>query len=161
MKIKPIAVLLPVLIIMVLVAGCAQAAAVSATPKTTVAAPGQNTTPVAVSTNQSLNDTKPSENATTSSQPAAKTVDEITKISDILGNPKTYGGRIVTVKGKIVSECPSGCWFTLQDGNAVIYIDLLPNNMVIPQKKGSTARVTGEIIKEGSDVYMVGSKVDF
>jgi hypothetical protein len=67
----------------------------------------------------------------------------------------------VTVKGKIVTECGSGCWFTLQDGNAVIYIDLAPNNMVIPQKKGSTARVTGEIIREGSDVYMVGSKVDF
>jgi len=160
MKINPVAALLSVLIIVAL-AGCAQAAAVSAVPKTTVAAPEQNTTPQVVSTNQSLNDTKTSENATTSSPSAANTENEITKISDILGNPKTYGGRIVTVTGKIVSECGAGCWFTLQDGNAVIYIDLAPNNMVIPQKKGSTARVTGEIIREGSDVYMVGSKVDF
>jgi predicted metalloprotease len=160
MKINPVAALLSVLIIVVL-AGCAQTAAVSAVPKTTVPAPEQNTTPQVVSTNQSLNDTKTSENATTSSPSAANTENEITKISDILGNPKTYGGRIVTVKGKIVTECGSGCWFTLQDGNAVIYIDLAPNNMVIPQKKGSTARVTGEIIREGSDVYMVGSKVDF
>ena len=65
------------------------------------------------------------------------------------------------VKGKIASECPSGCWFTLKEGNAVIYIDLAPNNLVIPQKKGATATVTGEVIGEGNDVYMVGSKVDF
>ncbi len=161
MKIKPIAALLPVLIVMVLVAGCAQAAAVPSPSKTSATVQGQNTTPALVSASQGQNDTKVSDNSTTSTPSAARTENEITKISDILGNPKTYGGRIVSVQGKIVSECPSGCWFTLQEGNAVIYIDLAPNNMVIPQKKGATAKVTGEIIREGSDVYMVGSKVDF
>jgi hypothetical protein len=161
MKIKSTVALASVLIIMVLAFGCAQAAASTSTQKPDAPAPVQNAVPAAVQTNQSTTDVNSSGNTTPSSPPVAKTENEITKISDILGNPKTYGGKIVTVKGKITSECPSGCWFTLQEGNAVIYIDLAPNNLVIPQKKGSTAKVTGEIIREGSDIYMVGSKVDF
>jgi hypothetical protein len=161
MKIKPTVAILSVLIVMVLALGCAQAAASKSTQKPDAPAAGQNAVPGVTTTNQSLNGTKTSDNTPASSPSVAKTENEIAKISDILGNPKTYGGRIVTVKGKITSECPSGCWFTLQEGNAVIYIDLAPNNLVIPQKKGSTAIVTGEIIREGNDIYMVGSKVDF
>jgi hypothetical protein len=161
MKIKSTVALLSVLTIMTLAFGCAQAAASTSTQKPGAPAPVQNAVPAPVPTNQSTTDVNSSGNTPASTQPVANTENEITKISDILGNPKTYGGRTVTVKGKIVSECGSGCWFTLQEGNAVIYIDLAPNNMVIPQKKGSTAKVTGEIIREGSDIYMVGSKVDF
>jgi uncharacterized protein YceK len=83
------------------------------------------------------------------------------KIGDILTNPKEYDGKDVIVKGKISRECPSGCWFNLQDGNAVIYIDLLPSNIVIPQKTGSSATVTARVVREGSDVYLIGSKVEF
>ena len=85
----------------------------------------------------------------------------VVRIGDILTNPREYDGKEVIVKGKISRECPSGCWFNLQDGNAVIYIDLLPSNIVIPQKTGSSARVTARVISEGSDVYLVGSKVEF
>ena len=85
----------------------------------------------------------------------------VVKISDILTNPKGYDGKDVIVKGKISRECPSGCWFNLQDGNAVIYIDLLPSNIVIPQKTGSSATVTARVVREGSDVYLIGSKVEF
>jgi hypothetical protein len=82
-------------------------------------------------------------------------------VGDILKNAKMYEGKTVIVEGKIVSECGSGCWFTLKDGTATIYIDLAPNNMVIPQKKGATARVTARVVNEGSDVYLIGSKVEF
>jgi hypothetical protein len=100
--------------------------------------------------------------ATEPSKPAvAKTESEFTKISAILNDPKAFDGKKVKVQGKIVSECGSGCWFTLQEGNAVLYVDLAPNNMVIAQKKGSTAQVEGEVVSEGSDVYMIGSKVNF
>jgi hypothetical protein len=85
----------------------------------------------------------------------------VVKIADILVNPKEYDGKNVIVKGKISRECPSGCWFNLQEGNAVIYIDLLPSNIVIPQKTGSSARVTARVVREGSDVYLIGSKVEF
>jgi hypothetical protein len=86
---------------------------------------------------------------------------QLMKISDILQNHKQYSGQTVVVQGEIATECPSGCWFTLKDGNAVIYIDLLPSNLVIPQKKGSHAKVTAEVVSEGSDVYLVGKKVEF
>jgi|GEM_PF-757326 len=83
------------------------------------------------------------------------------RIGEILQDPRGFDGKVVVVEGKIASECPSGCWFTLKDGNAVIYIDLAPSNMVIPQRKGSTARVTAKVVAEGSDVYLIGNKVDF
>jgi hypothetical protein len=95
------------------------------------------------------------------STPGTKLGVQAVKIADILSNPKTYEGKTVIVQGRIASECPSGCWFTLKDGNAIIYIDLNPNNMVIPQKKGSNASVTAVVVREGSDVYLIGSKVDF
>jgi len=82
-------------------------------------------------------------------------------IGEILQDPRGFDGKKVVVEGKIASECPAGCWFTLKDGNAVIYVDLAPSNMVIPQRKGSYAKVTAEVISEGSDVYLIGTKVDF
>ena len=90
-----------------------------------------------------------------------KTNPPVVKIADILVNPREYDGKNVIVRGKISRECPSGCWFNLQEGNAVIYIDLLPSNIVIPQKTGSNARVTARVVSEGSDVYLIGSKVEF
>ena len=168
MKNKLAFVTLSVLTIIVLAAGCAQAAAPApVTPKPAASDPAPATGPAASSTTgvQSSAPAQPPAAApaaaATATTPAAGSDTQVTKVSEILGNPKVYGGRVVTVKGKIVSECGSGCWFTLQDGNAVIYIDLAPNNLVIPQKKGSVATVKGEIIREGSDVYMIGSKVDF
>jgi len=84
-----------------------------------------------------------------------------TRIADILQDPKGFDGKMVVVEGRIATECPSGCWFTLKDGNAVIYIDLAPSNLVIPQRKGSLAKVTADVVTEGSDVYLIGTKVDF
>jgi ABC-type transport system substrate-binding protein len=161
MKAKLVVVVLSMLLGTGLAAGCAQTAATPAPQKPTASAAVPAVSQTAVPPVQTTDAVKPADNtaAVPANQPA--TAAEITKIGDILQNPATYGGKVVTVKGKIVSECGSGCWFTLQDANAVIYIDLAPNNMVIPQKKGSAAKVTGEIVRDGTDVYMVGSKVDF
>ncbi|MGA7678497.1 MAG: hypothetical protein WCA51_09070 [Dehalococcoidia bacterium] len=86
---------------------------------------------------------------------------KILKISDILESPESYGGQAVIVEGKIVSECPAGCWFTLNDGTGTIYIDLAPSNLVIPQKRGAFATVYGQVIRKGSDTYLIGTKVEF
>jgi len=148
------------LLLAAVAAGCAQSTAGAAkqdqsqTPSAPqAAAPSAPTAPAPAAV-------KPAENA-----PAAETTSAgatgITKIGDVVGNPQTYGGKVVTVQGKIVNECGSGCWFIVQDGNAALYVDLAPNNMVIPQKKGAVAKVTGQIVREGTDVYMVGNKVDF
>jgi uncharacterized protein YdeI (BOF family) len=86
---------------------------------------------------------------------------KIQKIGDILGEPKSYEGQAVIVEGKIISECPAGCWFTLDDGTGTIYVDLSPSNLVIPQKRGAFATVYGEVVKKGSDTYLIGTKVEF
>jgi hypothetical protein len=143
----------------VLALGCAPAAGNTSVPQPAPVVQEKNANPV-------VNTPVPAASSTTTSpaapnSPAAKAETDLVKISDLLGNPKNYDGKTITVQGKIISECGSGCWFTLQEGNAVIYIDLAPNNLVIPQKKGSSAKVIGKVIKEGSDVYMIGSKVDF
>ena len=150
---------LMIFIITMLALGCSQAAGSASISKSTDVVQGQDNKTAVNATTQVTNTTTTS--SSSSNPPSAPTEADLIKISEILGNPKNYDGKTVAVQGKIVSECGSGCWFTLQDGNAVIYIDLAPNNLVIPQKKGSNAKVIGKVIKEGSDVYMIGSKVDF
>ncbi|MCJ7654014.1 MAG: hypothetical protein MUO97_01730, partial [Dehalococcoidia bacterium] len=86
---------------------------------------------------------------------------KILKIDDILGKPESYEGQAVVVEGKIISECGAGCWFTLNDGTGTIYVDLAPSNLVIPQKRGAFARVYGQVVREGSDTYLIGTKVEF
>lgn len=86
----------------------------------------------------------------------------IVKIGDILSNPDPYKGQAgVVVEGRIISECGSGCWFTLSDGTGTIYVDLAPSNLVIPQKRGAFARVYGKVTQKGSDTYLIGEKVEF
>jgi len=103
--------------------------------------------------------TAPADNGTAASEVIAGP--QAARIAEILQDPRGWDGKQVVVEGKIASECPSGCWFTLKDGNAVIYIDLAPSNLVIPQRKGSYAKVTSKVVAEGSDVYLIGTKVDF
>jgi len=86
---------------------------------------------------------------------------KILKIGDILEKPESYEGQAVIVEGKIVSECGSGCWFTLDDGTGTIYVDLAPSNLVIPQKRGAFATVYGKVVRERSDTYIIGTKVEF
>ncbi len=86
---------------------------------------------------------------------------KIIGIEDILAKPDVYIGQAVVVKGKIISECGSGCWFTLNDGTGIIYVDLKPNNFVIPQKRGATATVYGDVFLKSGDTYIIGKKVEF
>jgi len=86
---------------------------------------------------------------------------KIVKIDEVLGGPESYEGQAVVVEGKIISECGAGCWFTLNDGTGTIYVDLAPSNLVIPQKRGAFARVYGQVVREGSDTYLIGTKVEF
>ncbi len=86
---------------------------------------------------------------------------KIVKINEVLGGPESYEGQAVVVEGKIISECGAGCWFTLNDGTGTIYVDLAPSNLVIPPKRGAFARVYGQVVRKGSDTYLIGKKVEF
>ena len=43
---------------------------------------------------------------------------EITSIKSIFENPQIYEGKTVKIKGKIVTECPTGCWFDIANNSA-------------------------------------------
>jgi hypothetical protein len=85
----------------------------------------------------------------------------IIKIGEILAKPNNYKGQEVILEGKIVTECPSGCWFTLDDGTGTVYVDLKPSNLVIPQKRGAAAKIYGKVVIENGDAYIIGTKVEF
>ncbi len=87
-------------------------------------------------------------------EPAELKGDEV-KIIDILENATAWEGKMVLIEGKIETECPSGCWFILNDETASIYVDILPSNFVIPQKRGEDAKVYGNVtIKDGSPMII-------
>jgi hypothetical protein len=90
----------------------------------------------------------------------AITETEVTAVSDILTNASGYDGRTVRVEGKIATECPSGCWFELQDGSAVIYVDIAPHGLAIPQKVGSRVVVEGEIVVANGRTKLIGKGVE-
>jgi hypothetical protein len=150
--------MLMVLLAAALLAGCSQQAVnPPAAPAPTQ--PAQTTPASSAGTEVT---TASADNSTAAvAAPPAVAAPQAARIAEILQAPKGFDGKTVVVEGKIASECPSGCWFTLKDGNATIYIDLNPSNLVIPQRKGSNARVTAKVITEGSDVYLIGTKVDF
>jgi uncharacterized protein YdeI (BOF family) len=115
-----------------------------------------------------LPDTQPGNSNVAGSTPVAenpatseKESPKVLKIADVLGKPENYQGQAIVVEGKIISECGAGCWFTLDDNTGTIYVDLLPSNLVIPQKRGAFARVYGQVVRKGSDTYLIGTKVEF
>ena len=85
---------------------------------------------------------------------------EVTAVSDILGSPAAYDGETVRIEGKIATECPSGCWFELQDDGAIIYVDIAPHGLAIPQKVGSRVVVEGEPLEEGCTVTVLAPERD-
>ena len=83
----------------------------------------------------------------------------VVKIADIIKNPAAYNGTTVVVQGRISGECGSGCWFMLDDGTGTLYVDLAPNNFVIPQISGTAVTVHGSIRVAQGDPTLVATKV--
>ena len=82
------------------------------------------------------------------------------RIVDLLQNATSYEGKMVLIEGKIETECPSGCWFIVNDDTASIYVDILPSNFVIPQKRGEDAKVYGEVTIKDGDPMIIGKMVN-
>jgi hypothetical protein len=83
-----------------------------------------------------------------------------TAVPDILTNPADYNGKTVKVEGKVATECPSGCWFELRDGGALIYVDLNPQGLAIPQKVGKQVLVEGRVVIEDGRAKIYGTGVE-
>lgn len=85
---------------------------------------------------------------------------DATEISDILSNPKNYEGKTVKVEGKIITECPTGCWFDLKDETGAIYIDINDSGFAIPQKTGHRAIAEGKVKTKNGKVQIMGKGVE-
>ena len=84
----------------------------------------------------------------------------ITKVEAILKEPGNFDGKTVTVQGKIIRECPTGCWFEVKENSGIIYVDLNPSGFAIPQKVGKKVIVEGKLLVRGSQPMLAGTGVE-
>lgn len=84
----------------------------------------------------------------------------ITEVKAVLTTPETFDGKTVTVRGKIVNECPSGCWLEVQESTAILYVDLNPSGFAIPQKVGKEAVVEGKVSMRDNKPLITGTGVE-
>jgi uncharacterized protein YdeI (BOF family) len=85
----------------------------------------------------------------------------VTSVKDILANSDKYLDQTVRLEGKIVRECPTGCWFFLEDETATIYVDINPSGLSIPPKVGKKVVVEGVPTNRNGGVSIIGKGVEF
>ena len=86
---------------------------------------------------------------------------EVTSVKDILSNSDEYLDKTIRLEGKIVRECPSGCWFFLEDETGTIYVDINPSGLSIPPKVGKKVAVEGVPENKNGRISIVGKGVEF
>jgi uncharacterized protein YdeI (BOF family) len=84
---------------------------------------------------------------------------EKVSISDLLSSADKFTDKPISVEGKITSQCGSGCWFIMSDDNGDLYVNLKPNNFVIPPAMGKKVTVIGNVVIKDNDLALVGSSV--
>ncbi|MFC1570286.1 hypothetical protein ACFL4E_00700 [Candidatus Omnitrophota bacterium] len=87
-------------------------------------------------------------------------IEKVTPLKDILSSPEKYEGKTVKVEGKIVEECPTGCWFNLADDGGIIYVDTNPGEFAIPQEVGKKASAEGTVVLKDGNVSIAGKGVE-
>jgi len=85
----------------------------------------------------------------------------ITSVKEIYTNPSEYLDKTVRLEGKIVQECPSGCWFYLEDETGKIYVDIKPSGLSIPPKVGKKVVVEGVPSNRNGGIIIIGKGVEF
>lgn len=82
-------------------------------------------------------------------------------VRQLIDGSDQFADKRISLTGKIVVECSEGCWFFLDDGTAMIYIDLKPAELTIPQKIGSRVTLIGKIKGAGGNLQILGEEVKF
>jgi len=85
----------------------------------------------------------------------------VVNTKDILANPDKYLGQTLRLEGTIVRECPSGCWFFLEDETGTIYVDINPSGLSIPPKVGKKVVVEGVPENKNGRISINGKGVEF
>ena len=83
-----------------------------------------------------------------------------TQISAILEAPEAFNGKTITVEGKIVRECMTGCWFDIEGDKGSIYVDVKPSGFAIPQKVGKEVVVEGNVSLRDGQLALIGKGVE-
>jgi uncharacterized protein YdeI (BOF family) len=84
----------------------------------------------------------------------------LTQINAVLEEPEAFSGKTVTVEGKIVSECMTGCWFDVKGEKGMIHVDVQPSGFAIPQKVGKKVMVEGDVMLRDGQLTLVGKGVE-
>jgi len=82
-------------------------------------------------------------------------------VRQLVDHTEDYVDRTVIITGEIVVECSQGCWFFLDDGTGMIYVDLKPAGLSIAQMIGEQATVRGKIKGSGGNLQILGEEVVF
>lgn len=85
---------------------------------------------------------------------------ESTPIRQILASPADYADKTVVVEGRISTECPSGCWFEVEQDSPPLYVDLSGAGLAIPQYVGKTVRVVGSVSTADAQIQFDGKGVE-
>ena len=85
---------------------------------------------------------------------------KVVSVKDIYTNPNEYLDQTVRLEGKIVRECPSGCWFYLEDNTGKIFVDINPSGLSIPQRVGKKVTVEGELKRKDGRIIFIGKGVE-
>jgi len=84
----------------------------------------------------------------------------VIEVKEIFSNPDQYLNQNFKLEGKIVRECPSGCWFYLEDNTGTIFVDINPSGLSIPQRVGKKVTVEGELKRKDGRMIFVGKGVE-
>ncbi len=83
-----------------------------------------------------------------------------TEIKKVLTAPANFSGKDITIEGKIVRECMSGCWFDVKGNGGTIYVDIKPSGLAIPQKVGEEVLVEGKVALRDGQLTLIGKGVE-
>jgi len=86
---------------------------------------------------------------------------KVTAVAEILKQPDQFAGMAVRLEGKIVQECPAGGWFMLKDDTGVIFVNLHPSEIAIPQAIGRSVAAQGKVKNEYNQISVIGEGVEF
>ena len=86
---------------------------------------------------------------------------KVTAAAEIFKQPDQFAGKAVRLEGKIVQECPAGGWFMLKDNSGVIFVNLHPSEIAIPQAVGRSVVAQGKVQKENNQISIIGEGVEF
>jgi len=85
---------------------------------------------------------------------------EATELKEVLKDPEAFSGKSVIIKGKIVRECNTGCWFDVAGDGGTIHVDINPSGFAIPQKVGKEVTVEGDVSVRDGQITFIGKGVE-